>query len=224
MSSSWWPLFDLRIRTERLELRPPADADLADLAALAADGVHEPGQMPFMTPWTEESPAERARSTLRWNWQIRGAWKPEDWVLELVVVQDGTVVGTQGLSARDFAVLREVHSGSWLGLKYHGQGIGTAMRAAMLWLVFAGLGAEYACSGAFEDNAASNAVSRKLGYRDDGIDRSVRRGAPVVTRRFRLDRATWASTNPAPATIEGLDACLPLFGLAAPAAPAQLRT
>lgn len=216
MGSSWWPLFDLRIRTGRLEMRLPTDADLEELAALAADGVHEPGAMPFMVPWTDGSPAERARSTLQWNWQLRGAWQPEDWALNLAVFQDGTVVGCQEVNARDFAVVREVHSGSWLGLKYHGQGIGTAMRAAMLWLVFAGLGAEYACSGAFEDSLASNAVSRKLGYRDDGVDVSVRRGVPVVTRRFRLDRQTWESTSPAPAAIEGLEACLPLFGLDAP--------
>ncbi len=213
MSSFWWPLFGLRIRTDRLELRPPDDADLEELAALAADGVHEPGEMPFMVPWTEGSPQERALATMQWNWHLRGAWKPSDWALNLIVVQDGAIVGCQEMNARDFAVVREVHSGSWLGLKYHGQGIGTAMRAAMLWLAFAGLGAEYACSGAFEDNPASGAVSRKLGYRDDGVDWSVRRGAPVVTRRYRLDRATWASTNPAPATIEGLEACLPLFGL-----------
>jgi RimJ/RimL family protein N-acetyltransferase len=36
-----------------------------------------------------------------------------------------TVVGTQGLSGRDFAVLREVSTGSWIGRKHQGQGIGT---------------------------------------------------------------------------------------------------
>jgi RimJ/RimL family protein N-acetyltransferase len=110
-------------------------------------------------------------------------------------------------------VLREVHTGSWLGRDYHGQGIGTRMRAAVLWLAFAGLGAEYACSSAFADNPASIAVSRKLGYRDDGISRYVRRGAPGITRRFRLDRQTWQEGQLAPAVIEGLAPCLPLFGL-----------
>ncbi len=49
--------------------------------------------------------------------------------LELVVVRDGTVVGTQGVGAHDFAVLRQVSTGSWLGRAYQGQGIGTQMRA-----------------------------------------------------------------------------------------------
>ena len=44
------------------------------------------------------------------------------------MVRDGVVVGTQGIGGRDFAVLREVHTGSWLGRRYQGQGIGTQMR------------------------------------------------------------------------------------------------
>ncbi len=56
MRSPHWPLFDLRITTPRLQLRPPTDEDLADLALLAADGVHEPDFMPFSIPWTEGGP------------------------------------------------------------------------------------------------------------------------------------------------------------------------
>jgi RimJ/RimL family protein N-acetyltransferase len=66
----------------------------------------------------------------------------------------------------------------WIGLEYQGQGIGTEMRAAVLYLAFAGLGADYALSGAFTDNPASLAVSRKLGYGEDGVDREVRRDKP----------------------------------------------
>jgi hypothetical protein len=55
------------------------------------------------------------------------------------VLSGGVVVGSQGIGGRDFAVLREVHTGSWLGLRYQGQGIGTQMRAAVLHLAFEGL-------------------------------------------------------------------------------------
>jgi RimJ/RimL family protein N-acetyltransferase len=65
----------------------------------------------------------------------------------------------QGLGGRDFAVLREVHTGSWLGRRYQGHGIGTQMRAAVLHLAFEGLGAQHAAFGAFEHNAASLGVS-----------------------------------------------------------------
>jgi RimJ/RimL family protein N-acetyltransferase len=209
-SSSWWPLFGLRIRTQRLELRVPTDADLADLAALAARGIHEPERMPFAQPWTDASPEQRALSTMQWNWQMRAALKPDDWSLNLAVVHEGTVVGTQEVGARDFAVLREVATGSWLGQEYQGQGIGTEMRAAVLWFAFAELGAQ---SGAFSDNESSIAVSRKLGYGDDGFDRVVRRGVPAVSLRFRLDRGTWEKSAPASAAVDGLERCLPLLGL-----------
>jgi RimJ/RimL family protein N-acetyltransferase len=210
-----WPLFQLRLQTPRLELRLPTDSDLADLADLAAAGVHDPDDQPFAVPWTDASPAERARSTIQYNWSQRAAWQPQKWSLDLVVLHDGIVVGTQGMSATDFAVVREVATGSWLGQAHHGQGIGTEMRVAVLHLAFAGLGALYATSGAFTDNLASLGVSRKLGYTDDGIDRQVRRGQPVTTRRLRLDLQTWQANRRVPVTIVGLEPCLPMFGLAA---------
>jgi RimJ/RimL family protein N-acetyltransferase len=213
MDPAWWPLSALRLRTPRLELRLPGEHDLDALAALAAGGVHDPAVQPFTVPWTDAAPNERARSTLQYQWSQWACWKPEKWSLELAVIRNGTVVGSQGVSAHDFAVLREVHTGSWLGLAHHGQGIGTEMRAAVLHLAFAGLGAQQAISAAFEDSLASLAVSRKLGYRDDGIERYVRRGRPAVTRRFRLDRLTWEQTRTVPVTFEGLESCLPLFGL-----------
>ncbi len=214
-----WPLTGLRLRTPRLELRPASDRDLMALADLAAAGVHDPEVQPFTVAWTDVSPDERGRSVLQYHWSQRAAWKPESWSLDLVVVCDGTVVGTQAVSARDFAILREVSTGSWLGREYQGQGIGSEMRAAVLDLAFAGLGAEYAISGAFSDNAASQRISRKLGYADNGVDRHVSRGRAATVRRFRLDRQTWEASHAIPVTIDGLEPCLQLFGL--PAAPAQ---
>lgn len=212
--SLWWPLFQLRLQTPRLELRLPSDSDLDALASLAASGVHDPVTQPFAMPWTDLPPLERARSVLQYHWSQRAAWKPESWTLDLAVLRDGKVVGTQGISARDFAVLREVSTGSWLGRDHHGAGTGTEMRAAVLHLAFAGLDAQYATSGAFADNMASLGVSRKLGYAADGVDRQVRRGQPATTIRLRLDRPTWESTHAVPVRITGLEPCLPLFGLA----------
>jgi RimJ/RimL family protein N-acetyltransferase len=213
MNADWWPLTGLRLRTPRLELRLPSAADLEALAALAATGVHDPAVQPFAFPWTDAPPAERARSTMQYHWSQWAAWKPEKWALELAVVRDGTVVGTQGVGAEHFAVLREVDTGSWLGRAYHRQGIGTEMRAAVLQLAFDGLGAQYALSSAFTDNPASLGVSRKLGYAPDGIARHVSRGRPATTQRLRLDRETWAGRRAVPVSIEGLEPCLPMFGL-----------
>ena len=213
MASSWWPLADLRLHTPALELRWPSLEDLDALAGLAAAGVHDPGVQPFMVAWTDAPPQERARGTLQYHWSCWGSWKPSDWMLGFAVLSDGVVVGTQGIGGRDFAVLREVHTGSWLGLPYQGQGIGTQMRAAVLHLAFEALGARHAVSSAFEDNAASLGVSRKLGYRDDGIEWHQVRGRPALTRRLRLTRADWQAAQTVPVQIHGLQPCLPQFGL-----------
>lgn len=208
-----WPLFGLRLRTPRLELRLPALHDLEALADVAADGVHDPAVQPFTVAWTDVSPEERALSTMRYHWTQWGAWQPGAWSLNLVVDAGGTIVGMQGLAARDFAVLGEVGTGSWLGRPFQGQGIGTEMRSAVLHLAFAGLGAAYATSGAYLHNAGSLGVSRKLGYSDDGIERHVVRGAPTVLQRLRLERATWEAARTAPVDIDGLQPCLPHFGV-----------
>jgi RimJ/RimL family protein N-acetyltransferase len=217
--NKWWPLAGLRLRTPRLELRPATDSDLCVLADLAAAGVHDPAVQPFTFPWTDVTPAERGRSVVTYHWSQRAAWKPESWSLDLAVVRDGTVVGTQGVSARDFAILREVSTGSWLGREYHGLGIGTEMRAAVLHLAFAGLGAEYAISAAFSDNPASQRISRKLGYSDNGVERQVSRGRPAIVQRFRLYRQAWEASDGVPVTIAGLEPCLHMFGL--PAGPGR---
>jgi RimJ/RimL family protein N-acetyltransferase len=217
MNIGWWPLAQLRLETPRLELRLPSEADLAALAALAALGVHDPLVQPFTVPWTDVSPPERARGTLQYQWRQWGQWTPEKWALELAVVHQGSVVGIQSMAADNFAVLREVSTGSWLGLEHHGKGIGTEMRAAVLYLAFAGLGAEHAVSSAFIDNPASLRVSRRLGYADDGIERQVSRGKPAVIKRLRLDRDTWQATQEVPVTIHGLPPCLSMFGISASA-------
>ena len=75
-------------------------------------------------------------------------------------------------------------TGSWLGLRHQGRGIGTEMRAAVLLFAFDHLGATRARSAAFVDNPASLRVSEKLGYRPDGTETIVRRG--VAAEDVRL--------------------------------------
>ncbi|GGQ44777.1 GNAT family N-acetyltransferase [Couchioplanes azureus] len=214
MIADHWPLFGLRLRTPRLELRVPDLADLGRLADLAAAGVHDPAAMPFVTAWTDTTGERRARSVLQWAWTQWGRWSPADWSLQLVAVADGQVIGTQDVNAKDFATVRVVGTGSWLGREHQGRGFGTEMRAAVLDLAFTGLGAEAATSEAFEDNDASYGVSRKLGYADDGTDWHAVRGRRVRGRRLLLDRPRWQAARTIDVEITGLEPCLPLFGLA----------
>lgn len=209
-----FPLLGLRLSTPRLELRLPSPEELAALAELAAEGVHDPEVMPFLIPWTDRPPAEVARGVVQHHWAQLGSWSPSDWALNFAVFHAGVVVGVQGIEASDMAITREVATGSWLGRRFQGKGIGTEMRAAVLHLAFVGLDAQEAVSSGFADNHASLAVSRKLGYQPDGIGRRAVRGAMVIEHRMRLSRADWDRHRAATVTIEGLAPCLPLFGLA----------
>ena len=132
-----WPLLGLRLITARLELRLPAGEELGHLADLAAEGMHDPGSRPFLVSWPGLPPKDRARALVQRHWRHRGDWPAGDWSLDLAVFADGQVVGQQDISARDFPVLREVSTFSWLGVRHHGKGIGTQMRAAALHLAFA---------------------------------------------------------------------------------------
>ncbi|WP_460810559.1 GNAT family N-acetyltransferase [Microlunatus endophyticus] len=91
-----------------------------------------------------------------------------------------------GFSTNDFAITRTGETGSWLAKRFHGQGIGTRMRRAMCAFVFDELDATEITSGAFLDNQASLAVSRKVGYRPNGTEHLVRRGDLAGLQRLVL--------------------------------------
>lgn len=212
MLTDVWPLYGLVLRTPRLELRLPSPQELAALGELADDGVHDPAVMPFTVPWTDQPPGVRARAVLQHHWAGLAAVTPAKWTLALAVLADGEPVGFQDVGATDFAVLREVHTGSWLGRRHHGRGTGTEMRAAVLHLAFAGLGAGHATSAAATDNPASRGVSRRLGYAEDGIERVAVRGAVSTHVRLRIDRAAWAAHRTVPVQVDGLEPCRELLG------------
>ena len=86
------------------------------------------------------------------------------------------------------------------------------MRAAVLAFGFDGLRARSAETEAYLDNAASNAVTRSIGYEPNGTMEMAPLGVPKVAQRYRLTEAAWRSRPRPPVTIEGLDGCLDLFG------------
>jgi RimJ/RimL family protein N-acetyltransferase len=206
-----WPLFDLRLRTPRLELRLPTDDDLLALAAVARAGVHDLPGTPFLVPWDElPSPAFERQFLLHW-WRVRGTWSRDDWTLGLAVLAEGRPIGVQDVTARDFAHRRTVLTGSWLGLEHQGRGYGTEMRAAVLWLAFEELGALVAESGYVDGNEASARVSGKLGYLGNGERLVAPKGEPVTEHEVRVTPATWRR-DLVPVTAEGLEPCRGLFG------------
>jgi RimJ/RimL family protein N-acetyltransferase len=209
------PLFNLRLRTPRLELRLGSAGEVRALGHLAELGIHPPEQMPFGVAWSDRISAPGFEQEFA-SYHEAGlsSWTPAAWRLGLLVWEGDSLVGTQELTGERFATARTVATGSWLGRAAQGRGLGTEMRTAVLELAFRGLGASAATSGWLEGNPASARVSEKLGYRQVGLREVSPRGVPVIHHDVRLERADWSS----PVTIEitGLEPALPLFGAAQP--------
>jgi RimJ/RimL family protein N-acetyltransferase len=207
-----WPLFGLRLRTERMVLRLPTDDEILELIDLARAGVHPPDEMPFGIAWTALPSPAFERGFLQHHWLGRASWTPERWELNLMAEVDGVPAGSQSIGADGFAIHRTVHTGSWLGRAYQGRGLGKEMRAAVLGFAFDGLGARYAETTAFVDNAASNGVSRGLGYEENGRRTLAPQGVARDAQNFRMTEEGWRARPRPPLTIEGLEPCLELFG------------
>ena len=202
------PLWEIRVRTERLELRLPTDEELHELYRVAEAGIHPPEEMPFEIPWTDTLNEPDFVAFHRGAW---ADWSPDRWAFNLIVFADGQPIGSQAIEAKNFATERTVMTGSWLGATYQRRGHGSEQRAAVLELAFRDLGADAAASGALVHNVASQRISEKLGYRMTGTREIAPRGEPVLHYDYRIERGEWVC--PIPVEIEGLEPALPLFGI-----------
>ena len=173
MDNRYWPMFDLCLTTPDLHLKHLTEGDLASLATILPDDAE---QDPSSTSYPGLDRDRNRGVVLHQDyWRARGSWRPESWALSFGVFRDGELVGYQGLEGDDFATLRTVDSSSFLAGSARGQGLGKQMRAAVLALAFGALGARFAITSAWTDNHASLAVSRALGYVDNGVS-AHRRG------------------------------------------------
>lgn len=206
-----FPPFGLRVEAGPVVLRPITDEVLPQLIDVALRGVHAPDQSPFYRPWTDAPADELPTNFVRFHWQVRSGWTRERWSLELAVEYEGTIVGTQGVMTEDFLATRSGETGSWLGLEHHGKGIGTKMRQAICALCFDHLGFEELVSGAFDDNAASNTVSRKVGYQPNGVVRLARKGTWATNNKYVLTPETFVRGEPL--TVTGAEAVRRFVGL-----------
>lgn len=160
-----WPPFRIRVEAGDLVLSPMREADLSQLIELVLEGIHDPARMPFGFPWADAPRDQLPANYVRYFAQLM-ATGPDVLSLQLAVRRAGDVVGVQGLDGEgDYLTTRTLETGSWLGRRFQGQGIGTRMRQAACALAFDELGAERIVSYAFLDNPASSAVSRKVRYR-----------------------------------------------------------
>jgi RimJ/RimL family protein N-acetyltransferase len=213
MHTMQWPMFDLVVRTPRLELRYPDDELLVRLAELTSQPIHDAGEMPFSVPWTDAPAEDLPRSSLKHFWSRRASWEPHDWNCPMAVLVDGEVLGVQDVMAKDFAATKLVKTGSWLTRKRQGEGFGKEMRTAILHLAFEGLGAQRALTSAWHDNAPSQGVTRSLGYEPNGWDIQMRRDKADRMLHFVLTRERWLERRRDDISIDGLEPCRRLFGV-----------
>lgn len=199
---SIYPPLGLRVTAGPLELRGIGEDEVLALLAVVQDGVHPADRMPFTYPWTDAPRDELPLNYLQWWWRGMATWSKDAWSLDLCVLWEGDVVGVQGVATRDFLTLRFGETGSWLGQRFQGRGIGTAMRQAICTLLFDHLGFEFITSSAFTDNPASLRVSEKLGYRSNGRDWQARRSTSATSERLLLTREDFV--RGAPIDVEGL--------------------
>lgn len=218
MGHPLWPLFDLRLTTPDLSLRPITEADLPELAHILPGDVElDPRAHRYDGV---ERPAQRGVILAQGYWRALGTWKPDSWAVTFGVFHDGELLGTQGLEGEDFLLLRTVDSSSFLTVAARGRGWGKQMRRAVLGLAFGPLQADYAITAAWHDNAESLGASRSLGYVDNGVERHRREGRTEPDNlvddmvHLRLTRAEWERRRGGDdLRIAGFEPCRPFFGL-----------
>lgn len=202
-----FPPLGLVVRAGELALRPLADQDLPEYAALIRRPIFEDPDSPQVFPWYRAEPEGRVREALRFQWRLRCGISPESWTLPFGVWAGGRLIGAQDVSAVRFAERRTVTSGSWLTLDAHGNGYGKLMRQAMLVLAFDHLGALRAESAAVIGNAPSYGVSHACGYVDNGTEISTIPGSHQEQQRFLVTPELLRRPE-VPVEVEGLTPAL----------------
>ncbi|MFI7540481.1 GNAT family N-acetyltransferase [Actinoplanes sp. NPDC049599] len=208
-----WPLHGLRLGCREVSLRPVREADLPALAAILPADFEQDPRLELFPGLSDEH--NQRRLFYQGYWKALGTWSPSSWVLHFAVAYRGELIGVQTLEGDDFPVLRTVDSASWLVPEVRGRGLGVAMRTAVLGLSFDHLGAVAAVSSAVAGNAASLGVSRRIGYTDNGVGLiAVPGGGVAELQHLRLTAEAWQTAGHGrTVTVDGLEPCLPWFGL-----------
>ncbi|GAA1391554.1 GNAT family protein [Luteococcus peritonei] len=209
-----YPPFGLHLGCGPLELRHVREADVPAIVELIRSGIYEPAELPFLNRWAELEGERLARNTLQFYYDCFASSRAEAWHLVLAVRHEGRLVGVQDMSAKDFAVVRSIETGSWLAREHQGRGIGRLMRQAVCAFGFDVLGAVEMTSGYFEGNRRSQGVSRAVGYRPNGSRRSLHPDGDVARVEHRVVLHPEDLVRPPhPVEVSGEGALLRFLGL-----------
>ena len=169
------------LRTERLVMRAPCEADIDQLVALA-DNRHVAEMLARMPhPYG----IEEARSFLAMACAPRGGI-----VYALTLAENGAFIGCAGLNSTD----RGLELGYWIGEPHWKRGYATEAAHALVDLAFTRTTIQVLQASTRVINPASRRVIHKCGfqYAGQGMLNSMVAGQ-VPVERYRLDRKTWAS-------------------------------
>ncbi|WP_328734714.1 bifunctional GNAT family N-acetyltransferase/(deoxy)nucleoside triphosphate pyrophosphohydrolase [Falsiroseomonas selenitidurans] len=172
------------LRTERLTLRPLRAEDAAELHRLVNDWevAKTLARVPFPYPrsladdWIASTWAQLAAGTA--------------FHLAITGLDDGreVLVGCIGLTCQ--AAKREAELGYWVGRRFWGHGVGPEAAARLASWALAHLELDRLVASALLDNARSQAVLARIGFREkgEGVRDFVSRGGPMKVRLFELTR------------------------------------
>jgi 8-oxo-dGTP diphosphatase len=184
------------IRTERLTLRPLRPGDAADLHRLVNDWevAKTLARVPF--PYPRELADEWIASTHRqiadgaaWHLAIGGEERGRE-----------VLVGCVGLT-RDPAEPRRAELGYWIGRRFWGKAMAPEAAGRLARWALANLDLDTLTASALEENARSQAVLRRIGFRETGAGARdfISRGGPMPVRLFEAARGDLFEEAPPPA-------------------------
>ncbi|MBB4199922.1 RimJ/RimL family protein N-acetyltransferase [Rhodoblastus sphagnicola] len=171
-----------RLETRRLWLRWPQASDARNLAALAGDWEVARFTAHIPHPYTLEDAERFIRDSRIGNSLGRH--------LRLVMTLksgDRSAIGMIGVQTDDGSNL-----GYWLGKPYWRQGLAGEAVGAMIDAFFLVTKAPALTAAAMPENAASQAVLRRIGFRPAGEAPAPGRHHGGKALLFALDRESWA--------------------------------
>ena len=205
------PLYGLRLRTDRLELRWPDEEELVALGRLARDRVCT---SPERCPSWCRGPIDIGRAGLRGRVRrittsvVRDSWQPHELAARAGRLGRGRADRRAGASSDTSSRPRGELSHGLLARAEpsRASGYGTEMRAAILELAFHGLGAS---GGAL--HGARRRPTRRCGSRRSWATSRTReawievRGERRLDRSMRLTRDRWIDQERISVRISGLE-------------------
>ena len=207
-------LYQIIIKTPRLELRIPNEDEIVKLAELASGGVHKAGKEYYNADWLRVQFPNNKEILSLWIQKDLKNWDIDNWSFLFAAFYQKTPIGMQHIFSKNFVKTRTFGTGVWLGLEYQGQGFATEMGQVVLYLGFEIFGAKEAYAGVWKKNKASLQLLNKLGYIYNGRYIELLNDKPEVNIRMRLTRDVWKKKRLNNIIVEGINKeFLELFGL-----------